>query len=99
MSRRGSVSRKIVIAGGRSIVLYSWALSEEPRIRNLVCLDVEDRVVWRAELPASDEPDCFTRVDLEQDAIVAETWRGQRVRLSPGTGMPLHHDDARRVAC
>ena len=99
MTKRGSISRKIVIGGGRRIVLYNWALSDEPRVRNLVCLDSEDRVVWRADLPASDAPDCFTKIDQEGGVIVADTYRGARLHLSSGTGLPVVQDRSERIAC
>lgn len=96
---RGSVSRKIVIGGGRRVVLYHWALSEEPRVRNLVCLDGEGRIVWHAELPPSDAPDCFTKIEQEGGAIVADTYTGARLYLSPGTGLPIARGPDERIAC
>lgn len=99
MTGRDRISRKIAIAGGRRIVLYSWALCEEPRIRNLVCLDAADRIVWRAALPPSDDPDCFVRIEQDRGTILADTYRGARLCLAQGTGLPIAEPDAERIAC
>lgn len=81
--------RRIVVGAGRRIVLYDWIDRDEPRFRNLVCLDGAGQVVWRADLPDATLPDCFTRIERDDGAIVAHTDRGARLRLSPGTGRPL----------
>lgn len=88
MTKHGE-RRRIILGAGRRIVLYDWANRAEPRFRNLVCLDGAGQVVWRADLPDASLPDCFTRIESDDGAIVAYTDRGARLRLSPGTGRPL----------
>lgn len=89
MQQRTRVKRRIVIGGGRRVLLYFWAHETAPRVCNLLCLDGEDRVVWKAELPPSEQADCFTSVEREGDALLAGTYRGATVRLCAGTGRPL----------
>ncbi len=75
--------------GGRRIVLHSWSTSNTPRLHNLVCLNADDDICWRAALPAGSDYDCFVEVRLDGPHVVAKTYRGTTVRLDCSTGEPL----------
>lgn len=75
--------------GGRRVLLYFWAHETAPRVRNLICLDGDDRLVWQAELPPSEQADCFTSIERAGDALLAGTYRGATMRLCAGTGRSL----------
>lgn len=87
MGQQERIRRSIVIAGGRRVLLHEPA--DEPRARNLSCVDREGALLWRADLPDSPDPDHYVALDQDRDAIVARTRRGLNVRLSPGTGRLL----------
>lgn len=89
MQQRTRVKRRIALDGNRRVLLYFWAHETEPRVRNLLCLDRDDRVVWQAELPPSEKADCFTSVEREGEALLAGTYRGETMRLCAGTGRRL----------
>lgn len=62
-------------------MLLFWGLSEERRLRNVVRLDRDGLVKWRAELPGEAERDCFVRLERKGDAFVARTYAGHEVRF------------------
>lgn len=89
MAGRYQVRRNLPVAGGRRVLLYAWGLEVAPRIRNLVCVDADDAVVWKAELPPSTSPDCFVSVERQGDALAARTYQGHAVTICVQTGGTL----------
>lgn len=60
------------------------------RVRNLVKVNAEARVIWRGELPDGSSGDCFVSLEVEESGDVsASTWSGYRVILSRETGRLL----------
>lgn len=89
MAGRYQVRRNFSVGGGRRVLLYSWGLETASRIRNLVCVDADDAVVWKAELPPSTDPDCFVSVEPEGDALTARTYQGHQLTICVQTGGTL----------
>jgi hypothetical protein len=85
MNEPARVLRSIALGSGRRVVLYAPA-ADEPRARNLVCLDRAGRVVWRGDLPAAAGPDHFVTVERNGDSLLVDTLSGCRLLISPGTG-------------
>lgn len=89
MTERQRVKRNLPVEGGRRILLYFWGHETAPRIRNFVCVDAHDALVWQAELPPSTSPDCFVSIDRSGDVIEARTYRGQALTICTKTGATL----------
>lgn len=81
--------RNLPVGGGRRVLLYSWGLETAPRIRNLVCVDADEALVWKAELPPSTDPDCFVSVEREGDALAVRTYQGHLLTICVQTGGTL----------
>lgn len=76
------VNRSLPIEGTRDrVVLFSWSTSREAKKRNLVRLDSDGTVVWRAELPGEAASDCFNSLARDGDGFVARTYSEWVVRL------------------
>jgi hypothetical protein len=71
-------------AGG-SIVLYDWMSDEVKDGRNLVRVDPEGNIVWRAS-PPTGVSDCFTRMQWDGQTLSANTWSCYRVGIDPENG-------------
>jgi hypothetical protein len=56
---------------------------------NLVCLDTDGRVRWRAKLPTSEPGDCFVTVTLDGDLVRASSMSYYAVWIDPVTGEML----------
>lgn len=89
MTERYRVKRHVPMEGGLRVLLYFWSHDTAPRIRNLVCLDAADNLVWQAELPTSDLPDCFVSLEREGDKLAVRTYRGHHLSLCVKTGSML----------
>jgi hypothetical protein len=70
------------------LVLFDWETGSGSD-ENLVCLEPNGRVRWRAKLPTNDPSDCFVAVRLDRDLVRANSWSGYAVRLDPATGRTL----------
>ncbi len=68
----------------RCIVLLDILASKESQFRNLLCIERDGNVVWKAELPVSQ--DAFVSFQMTTDGLVANSWSGYRVILNPATG-------------
>ncbi|WP_132908990.1 hypothetical protein [Sphingomonas sp. BK235] len=89
MAGRHRIKRSLAVADGRRVLLYFWGHETAPRIRNLVCVDAGDALVWQAELPPSDHPDCFVSLERDGDALAVRTFSGHRLTLCADTGALL----------
>lgn len=69
-----------------SIVLYDWAAGEVRDGRNLVRVDREGRIVWKAAPPTTGMQDCFTAMQWDGEALTAHTWSCYLVRIDPKNG-------------
>lgn len=71
-------------AGG--ILLYDWMSDAGKDGRNLVRVDPEGGVLWRAAPPTTDMRDCFTAIRWDGQALTASTWSGYRVSVELQNG-------------
>jgi outer membrane protein assembly factor BamB len=73
--------------GAGRVVVFDWETgpgSDE----NLVCVESNGRVRWRAKLPTSDS-DCFVAVRMDGDLVRANSMSCYAVWLDPATGKIL----------
>jgi hypothetical protein len=57
-------------------VLFDWSSNKEYRFENLVCLNGDGSLRWKAELPKNSGPDCFVGIALDNSQLRANTWSG-----------------------
>jgi hypothetical protein len=69
-----------------SIVLYDWMAEEVKDGRNLMRVDSEGKIIWKATPPTTGAEDCFTRMRWEGETLTANTWSGYRVSVNPRNG-------------
>ncbi|MBW6526391.1 hypothetical protein KZ813_06020 [Sphingomonas sp. RHCKR7] len=86
---RYRVKRKLLLDGGRRVLLYFWGHETAARIHNLECLDEKNELVWRAALPPSEIPDCFVSIERDGDALAAHTFSGHRLIICSTSGATL----------
>jgi hypothetical protein len=83
------ILRSFILANGVDrIVLYDYASNKMERAQNLVCLGHGGRVLWRAQLPPTNGPDCFVSAEARSDGgcIRATTSSCYAVSLDPRNG-------------
>ncbi len=68
----------------KCLILLDTMASKEPTFENLLSVESEGDVVWKAELPQSH--DTFVSFQGKADGLLANMWSGYRVRLDPATG-------------
>jgi hypothetical protein len=68
---------------GGSIVLYNWGEVKDGR--NLVRLDKDGRLVWRAE-PYMAPNDCFVSVRWQGERLISQTFSGFEVEVDAISG-------------
>ena len=73
--------------GTRCIVLLDYDLSRSSVFENLMCIDREDNLVWKACLPAG--PDCFVSARPDPRGVRVITWSGFSLILDRNTGAEL----------
>lgn len=83
----GQVIDRVDLAGkAGSIVLYDWMAEEVKDGRNLMRIDAEGNILWRASPPTRGMQDCFTRMQWDGRALTANTWSCHRVGIDPENG-------------
>ena len=83
----GQVIDRVDLADGAgSIVLYDWMAEEVKGGRNLVRVDADGNVLWKAAPPTNGMQDCFTRMLWDGRSLTANTWSCYRVSVDPQTG-------------
>ena len=65
------------------IVLLDWSSHKEHRLENLVCINGDSSLKWRAALPQSTGPDCFVAMALDDNQLRANTMSGFAIWLDP----------------
>ena len=76
------VIKSFDLAGGR-VTLFA---NGNNRAENLVCLNADGSLRWRAALPANTLPDSFVDAVLEGDRARANTWSGWVIWFDCTTG-------------
>ena len=56
------------------------------RTSNLAAINAAGAEIWRAALPENTGPDAYLDVRFENGVLLANTWSGNLVQLSPTTG-------------
>jgi outer membrane protein assembly factor BamB len=83
------ILRKLDLPDGARVVVYDWLGCSAP-VENLVCLNSDGTIRWRAKLPENAGPsDCFVAVRMDGDLLLANTWSCYAVWLDPKTGETL----------
>jgi hypothetical protein len=81
------VARVLQLTPFSAVVLLAPPLGTG-QVRNLVKVGASGEVQWRAQLPPGNATDSFVSVVTDADgAVIASTWSGYRVRISPTTGL------------
>jgi hypothetical protein len=62
-----------------SIVLYDWMAEAVKDGRNLMRIDAEGKILWKASPPTKGSQDCFTCIRWDGRALTANTWSCYRV--------------------
>ncbi|MFS0773398.1 hypothetical protein [Sphingomonas sp. 1P08PE] len=79
--------RTVKLADQARVVLTFWATAKEDKLQNIMCVDQDGAVRWRAALPsAAATRDCFVSLKQVGERLVAKTWSGLVVELCPSTG-------------
>src|SRR3954468_4358644 len=68
----------------KCLILLDTVASKEPTFENLLCVERDGNVAWKAELPQSH--DAFVSFENTAEGLIANTWSGYRVRLNSATG-------------
>lgn len=66
------------------LILLDMAASKEPTFENLICVNSDGGVAWKAELPETN--DAFVSIEMTNNGLQANTWNGYRVTLDRYTG-------------
>jgi hypothetical protein len=59
------------------------------RCENLMCVDRNERVAWKAALPENTGPDWFVHMALDGDIVRANTWTGYSLTIDQKSGRTL----------
>lgn len=71
----------------RAVVLLDYMARATPgAFQNLLCVDCDGSIVWRARLPTSLGDDAYVSFELVGDRLTANTWSCHRVSLDVQTG-------------
>lgn len=68
-----------------SIVLYDWMAEDVRDGRNLMRVDPDGNILWKAS-PPTGKQDCFTRLQWDGHTLTANTWSCYRVKVDPQSG-------------
>ena len=69
-----------------AVTLYDWMAEEVRDGRNLVKVDQDGRVLWKATPPLSGRQDCFTKMHWDGQTPTAHTWSCYRVSIDIDDG-------------
>jgi len=74
----------------RCIILLDRSQESRPRsFQNLIMIDCQGNVIWRAELPDTSGPDAYVTASLQGQTLVANSWSCFRVTIDLQTGKIL----------
>ena len=71
------------------VVLFDWSSNKEHRFENLVCVNGDGSLKWRAALPQDTGSDCFVAMALDDGQLRANTFSGFAIWLDPLSGSAL----------
>jgi outer membrane protein assembly factor BamB len=70
----------------RAVVLLDYMGGKTGPFENLICVDCEGHVVWRAQLPSASSTEAYVSFEVRDDKLLAHTWSGHRVTLDLANG-------------
>ncbi|TCU10022.1 hypothetical protein EV132_12213 [Rhizobium sullae] len=62
-------------------MLYDWMAEEVKDGRNLMRVDAEGNILWKASTPTTGMQDCFTDMQWDGKTLTANTWSCYRVSI------------------
>jgi len=71
------------------VVLFDWSSNKEHRYENLVCINGDGSLRWRALLPQNTGSDCFVGITLDDGRFRANTMSCFAIWLDPLSGSTL----------
>lgn len=72
--------------GAGSIMLYDWMAEEVKDGGNLMRVDADGTILWRALPTETNGQDCFVSFRWDGQNLTANTWSGYRVRVDLQNG-------------
>lgn len=73
--------------GKRCVLLLDPDANQRSAFENLLCIDEQGSVIWKAKLPTG--TDAFVGIDSRNEGIWANTWSGYRVLIDEHSGKEL----------
>lgn len=84
----GQIIDRIDIADvAGSIILYDWMAEELKDGCNLMRVDADGNIIWKASPPTTGVQDCFTCISWDGRTLTANTWCGYRMRIDIQEGV------------
>lgn len=81
------VEEAVAIPGSsRAAVLLDYMSGPAGPFENLICVDCDGQLVWRAQLPSASSAEAYVSFEMEGTELFASTWSSHRVTLDPMTG-------------
>jgi hypothetical protein len=71
------------------VVLLDCSSNKQHRFENLVCINGDGSLRWRAALPQNSGPDCFVGITLDDGQLRANTMSCFAIWLDLQTGSPV----------
>jgi hypothetical protein len=69
-----------------SLLLYNWMAEDVKDGRNLIRVDPEGNILWKASPPTTGTQDCFTRMRWDGQKLIANTMSCYLVAVAPHNG-------------
>lgn len=88
MSKFGKIVQEVALDGGFGrLVRFDYAGSGRLVCENLMLLDADGNIKWKAKLPGM--PDFFVSFQLEDGEIFANSFSGYYIKIDKYTGKQL----------
>jgi hypothetical protein len=81
-----NVERVFQVPGGTGAIVLLDADEYPGRIHNLLRVDLDGQIVWRAQLPSNHRIDAYVAAKLTRSGIVANSSSSYRVVIDPTSG-------------
>lgn len=84
-----TVKQIIQMPGRKTCIVLLDPDQKNGIFQNLVAVDVNGCILWKAELPDSTGGDVYLDVNFQGDLLVAHSWSGFKVVIDPESGRIL----------
>ncbi len=81
--------QNVLLGNGDRAIVEPWDEASAYRLENLICVDSQGSMRWRAQLPKGSGADCFVAIRADGGELTATTWSGWRIEVEPSTGRHL----------